>query len=137
MDKDYDIIFFDGVCNLCNGFVDFFMRFKSPTDKIKIASLQGETAKTLLPHSIFIQGPTSVILLKKNSDQLLFAYLAIRRISSYLRFPLNWVLPPILWLFTPLGPWLYQFVANHRYAIFGKSDSCRLPTALEREFFLP
>ena len=134
---DYDIIFFDGVCHLCNGFVDFFMRLKSPAAKIKIASLQGITAKTLLPHSIYDQGPTSLILLKQNSDQLFFAFAAIKRISTNLRFPLNGILPPMLWILTPIGPWLYQLVAKHRYRIFGKSDACRLPTPLEREFFLP
>ena len=41
------IIFFDGVCNLCNQFVDFVLK-ADKNKQIKIASLQGETAKKTL-----------------------------------------------------------------------------------------
>ena len=41
------IILFDGICNLCNGFVQFVIRHDKK-NKFKFASLQSEGAKKLL-----------------------------------------------------------------------------------------
>lgn len=32
--------------------------------------------------------------------------------------------------------WFYNFIAKNRYKIFGKKDTCRLPTPEERRYFL-
>jgi predicted DCC family thiol-disulfide oxidoreductase YuxK len=61
------IIFFDGYCNLCNGFVDWVVK-RDTHAQFKFASLQSETAKKLLPIEISAQTtPESVILLKDSA----------------------------------------------------------------------
>jgi predicted DCC family thiol-disulfide oxidoreductase YuxK len=36
----------------------------------------------------------------------------------------------------PVRNWLYDFVARHRYQVFGKSESCMLPDPKQRHKFL-
>ena len=48
MDNSKQIVFFDGVCNLCNSSVDFIIRHNSKRS-LFIASLQRQTAQKLLP----------------------------------------------------------------------------------------
>jgi predicted DCC family thiol-disulfide oxidoreductase YuxK len=36
----------------------------------------------------------------------------------------------------PVRNWLYDFVARHRYQVFGKSESCMLPDPQQRHKFL-
>lgn len=43
------VLFFDGVCNLCNGTVDFLIRMdKGDTVRLKFASLQSSQARLAL-----------------------------------------------------------------------------------------
>jgi len=59
------VLLFDGVCNLCNGFVQFIVK-RDPKAKIQFASLQSAVAKSILRkhqlpteqlHSVFIIFP--------------------------------------------------------------------------------
>lgn len=45
-------------------------------------------------------------------------------------FRMGWIFP------RGLRDWIYDFVAKNRYVLFGKRDSCRLPTPEERALFL-
>ena len=129
------IIFFDGVCNLCNGFIAFLMRrsrLNAETRPFSIASLQGETAKASLPQ---MQSMESIIWLEpegkvlKRSD----AFLAIMQSLGGI-----WTLFGVLRI-VPRA-WrdmVYDRVAKNRYSWFGKKDYCRLPTPEEKTFFLP
>jgi predicted DCC family thiol-disulfide oxidoreductase YuxK len=134
------IIFFDGVCNLCSGYVDLLIKLKGSAAEFKIASLQGETAAKLLPadilQSLKLSGPSSVVVLLQDG-RVLKTFTAIQQIAHYLRFPLNYLARLLLWLISPLGERSYSFVAAHRYQWFGKKSTCRLPTPTERAFFLP
>jgi len=127
------IIFFDGVCGVCNAFVDVMLRI----DKRQVflfAPIQGETARKLLPPLGENPGEWSIVLLDEagvleRSD----ACLAIaRRLGRVWRV--------VAWLrFVPRGvrDWGYRVIARNRYRWFGKRETCRLPTAEERTRFLP
>ena len=45
--KQHPILLFDGVCNLCNGAVQFIIK-RDPQAKIRFASLQSDTGKYFL-----------------------------------------------------------------------------------------
>ena len=45
------VLFFDGVCGLCNKFIDFLLRRKN-IKRLRFSPLQGETAKQALPYSL-------------------------------------------------------------------------------------
>lgn len=134
------IIFFDGVCNLCNGFVDALVRFKSPKANFKIASLQGEAAKKWIPTELRERPAAQAsVVLRTAKGELLTSFEAIYRIANFFQFPLNYLSIFLLWPLRCLclGELAYQWVAKHRYRLFGKRTSCRLPSPDEQSFFLP
>lgn len=132
LDASTVIVFFDGVCILCNSFVDILL--KIDTKKVlRFASLQGEPAKALgnLPLESLI-----VVEHFGTPNQKIFrASQAVFRIFNALNgfwriFGIFSVLPG--WA----TDWLYFLIARNRHKLFGKRSSCRLPTADERERFL-
>ena len=127
------ILFYDGVCGLCNKAVDFVL-LRDRQASIKFAPLQGDTAKQLL-------SPADL----ENLDTMVFwvAGRTFRKSAAAVRIlwrlSLGWqILGTLLWLIPlPLRNLGYFLVACNRYRIFGKKDSCRMPTAEERLRFLP
>ena len=127
------ILFFDGVCGLCNEAVDFVL-MRDRHGIFQFAPLQGETARTLL-------SPADVQDL--NSMILWVGGRSFRKSSAVVRvlwqLGLGWRLMAILlWLIPlPLRNLAYSVVAANRYRMFGKKETCRLPTPDERTRFLP
>jgi predicted DCC family thiol-disulfide oxidoreductase YuxK len=123
------ILFFDGVCTFCNRSVDWVMR-RDRQRLFRMASLQGETAKRLVPEAAedlnsFVLWQDGVVW--KRSD-------AAIRVLVGLGVPGAKILALV-----PRGlrDFVYALVAKNRYRWFGKRESCRLPTADERSRFLP
>jgi len=127
------VIFFDGVCGLCNRFIDFVIRHDQ-AGVFSFAPLQGETARQRLPEAD-VRDLTTVVLC---DEQGIF-----RKSTAAARILIQlggaWrVLGTALRLVPrPLRDAGYSVVARYRYAIFGKKDSCRMPTPAERARFLP
>lgn len=126
------IVFFDGVCNLCNEAVDQIVRY-TDSDDLKVAPLQGTTARRFL-NSEQIKNLESIIYY--DSGKLLEKSSAALEISKFMRFPWK-----ILYIFIIIPKFIrdpiYMLIAKNRYRIFGKKDSCRLPTDNEKKHFLP
>ncbi len=132
MSDKTNILFFDGVCNLCNTFIDFVIRWDK-SGKIKVSSLQGETAKKLLSQK-YTQVLDTVVLYK-NGKVYTKSNAAIRVLLT-----INAVFYPLaVFLILPsfLRDPFYNLVAKLRYKWFGKRSSCRLPSPEEKKFFLP
>jgi predicted DCC family thiol-disulfide oxidoreductase YuxK len=126
------IVIFDGLCNLCNGAVQFIIRHDKK-NRFIFASLQSEVAKKLLNE---IQVPSSldtIVLIKghkhfEKSD----AVLEIAKNLSGL-WPMVYgfkIIPRIL------RHALYNWVAKNRYTWFGKRESCLSPSQELRARFL-
>jgi predicted DCC family thiol-disulfide oxidoreductase YuxK len=126
------ILFFDGVCGLCNRFVDFVLKHDR-RGRVLFAPLQGAKAAEALPEDI-VQSLDTVVLL--DGDQCHIRSSAVVRIFWNLGGP--WSVPgTILWLIPkPLRDLGYKAVARSRYRLFGQKESCRLPTSDERARFL-
>ncbi|NRA66543.1 MAG: DUF393 domain-containing protein [Pseudobacteriovorax sp.] len=125
------LVLFDGVCTLCNGAVDFIVKRSSPKS-IQLAPLQGETAKRLLANKNI---PDSIIAFK--NGEMLFKSKAATTIG--LELGGLWAVLSKIANGIP-KPWadlVYDWVARHRYRIWGKRDTCRIPSPEEKEFFLP
>ncbi|MCZ8354602.1 MAG: DUF393 domain-containing protein [Cyclobacteriaceae bacterium] len=126
------IIFFDGVCNLCNNSVQFIIK-RDKKNKFKFASLQSSFAKNNLSKHIDVDKLESIVLL--NEDKLYTksaaALLIARELSGM------W---PIFYVFIIIPPfirdWFYNIIAKNRYRIFGKKDSCMIPSPAFTEKFL-
>lgn len=125
------IIFFDGVCSLCNGFVDFVLRHNS-RQSFLFCSLQSEAAKKELPEQHL--GLDTIVL--KDQGQVYTRSTAVLRIVF--AFGGWWSLFAIVASILPvfIRDFIYQIIATNRYRLFGKKETCRIPTATEKSFFL-
>lgn len=126
------IVFFDGVCHLCNGFVDSMITLDT-NHTFYFAPLQGETAQKLLPAQDRAQ-LNSVIYYE--SENLFYSSTAILKIliglgGVFRIFKLFWAIP------RPLRDFIYGIVARNRYRWFGEREFCRLPKPEERSYLLP
>jgi predicted DCC family thiol-disulfide oxidoreductase YuxK len=126
------IIFFDGVCGMCNAFVNLILRIDR-NETFLFAPLQGSTAKDLLPPLAEDACHWSMVYVDETgihdqSDASLEVYRrlgGIWRLMALLRYIPRFLRNPV-----------YRVIARNRYRWFGKKDSCRIPTAAEQARFL-
>lgn len=126
------IVFFDGVCGLCNHAVNFLLA-RDRHHRLRFAALQGITASQLIPDEIREQLSTLVFA---EHGRLFYRSTAVVRIL--LRIGGLWkIVAAVLWLIPwPLRDLGYRVVSKIRYRLFGKHETCRLPTPEERQQFL-
>jgi predicted DCC family thiol-disulfide oxidoreductase YuxK len=120
------IILFDGVCNLCNGSVQFVLRNeKSPA--FRFASIQSETGKELLKWCSLPETYNQAVIYLENGKVHLGSTAALQ-IGRELKFP--WSVLSVAGLSVPkiIRDWMYAQIAKHRYQWFGKRDVCMVPT---------
>lgn len=127
------VVIFDGVCNLCNGYIVFLMKHeKQPV--LKFTPLQTEQAKKLL--SKLEHNPkafNSVAFVYQN--KIFYKSKAVFEIVRYLKRPYSWFgVFKILPLFITDG--IYNLVANNRYRIFGRKKVCMTPDESMKGRFL-
>ena len=128
------VLFFDGVCNLCNSAVQFIIRHDK-AGRVRFASLQSTHGAQAAQAVIQSHGhlPDSLIFLDKGiyyteSDAAL-------RVAPYLDG--SWKYLRYLTIFPrPLRNVVYRLVARYRYRWFGKKDACMLPTPALKQRFL-
>lgn len=127
------ILFFDGVCGLCNASIDWLMS-RDRRGVVRYAPLQGETAARMLPPADS-QSLNSVVL--KDEAGLHRRSSAAVRTLAHLGGRYR-VYARLLWLIpAPLRELGYKIISKTRYRIFGKRETCRMPTPAERGRILP
>ena len=126
------IVFFDGVCGLCNRTINLLMAIDSDS-VLKFAPLQGTTAAAIIPPNVRESLNTFVF-----SDGGRLSYRSSALVKILIRIGGLWkLLGLMLWLIpSPLRDLGYRVVSRLRYQLFGKTDACRLPTPEERQKFL-
>ena len=127
------IVLFDGVCNFCNGYVDFVIR-RDPARKVRFAALQSAAGQRILGEFGLSGEPLSTLIVVED-DRYFTASTAVLRIVRGLSG-----LWPALYIFILIPPFirnaLYGWFARNRYRWFGKRDVCRLPGPGEQERFI-
>jgi len=128
-----NVLLFDGLCNLCNGSVNFILK-RDEACKYKFASLQSEIGIELAKkYNIDTNIVDSIVLIK--DDRVFIKSSAVLEILKDL---------PMGWRFFRIGiilpkfvlDWLYDIIAKHRYKIFGKKDECPIPSKDVQDRFL-
>ncbi len=117
-------ILFDGVCNFCCGFTRFVMR-RDPNGQFLFASLQSNTAKTLLDEKPGDTTSLESVLLVENGCVYRRSTAALRVCRRLHRL---W---PTLYVFivipAPVRDAVYELIGRNRYRWFGKKESCWIP----------
>lgn len=129
------IVLFDGVCNLCNGAVNVLLDLDKHK-KLKFASLQSEYAKNLIQSNELeekIRGIDSILFW--DGKEIHIKSNAIIEISRKLGgfwkiLKLSYIIPK------SLRNIVYDLIAKNRYRLFGKRESCRMPTPELKERIL-
>lgn len=122
--EKHGIILFDGVCNLCNGFVQRIIK-SDKDDFFRFASLQSEVAQKLLKRHPDLLELKSIVYFE--DGRVYIKSNAALKISSKLTgtwnlLKLSYVLPNFL------RDGIYNLVAKNRYHWFGKKDQCMVPS---------
>ncbi len=131
MSSSYNnIIFFDGVCNLCNHAVDFIIRHDQQAT-FKFAALQSDVAHGILPPDYLA---LDSIVLWRDGNAVTHSTAALLIGADLFRWGV--LIKSLLFIPNPIRDVVYRWIARNRYAWFGKTDVCRLPTEEEQSRFL-
>ena len=137
----HPILLYDGVCGLCNRFVQFILR-RDCDGIFRFASLQSALAARILARhnispaeldTVYVvvnpdsQEPPEFLL--SRSDAVLFV---LKQLGGLSRFVANLLQLLPKFVRDPA----YNAVARHRYSVFGRFESCALPSAQDRRRFL-
>ncbi len=144
MKLERPIIFFDGVCILCNTFIDFVFT-RDHSNSFYFAPLQGKNAKMWLADTTTLTlGPSPDQRERENLETLVYLDEhgqhirsdAVLSVLVHMGGPYRWfgylgrVVPRII------RDGVYNWIAHHRYNWFGKRDACRLPTPEDKHRLL-
>jgi predicted DCC family thiol-disulfide oxidoreductase YuxK len=127
------VIFFDGVCNLCNRAVQFIITHDR-SKYFKFAALQSDVAEAMLPDlNLKVKRGDSFILVENGKvfEQSTAALRVAKKLGG---------LWPLLYGFIIVPPLIrnaaYRFIARSRYKWFGRRESCWIPTPELKNRFL-
>jgi len=119
------IILFDGVCNLCNGSVNFILKHEKDS-QFRFASIQSEVGRELLLWCGLRSDYSEAVVYLENGNVYLGSTAALK-IGQKLLFP--WSILSNIGMLVPkfIRYRVYIQIAKHRYQWFGKRDSCTVP----------
>ena len=139
-DDDRGVILYDGVCNLCNGAVNFALEYDAEPSRgsVRFAALQGETGRAMLVNAgrdaddissiVFVEGAAPSESYVKSE--------AILRIARRMRAPFPQLSALGSLVPRAIGDFVYDAVADNRYSLLGKRDACRFGDDENDERFL-
>jgi predicted DCC family thiol-disulfide oxidoreductase YuxK len=133
------ILLYDGVCGLCNRFVQFVLK-RDRRDRFRFAALQSDFARKILErHGIHALDLDTVYLVTSYDEPgeslLNRSDAAIAVLSQVGGF---WGLQAGFLRLLPraVRDWYYNQIARNRYRVFGKYDACPIPDPKDRHKFL-
>ena len=131
--KKNPIILFDGVCNLCNGAVQFIIE-RDNKQVFRFASLQSEVGQKYMRQAGLSPDKIDTILLVENDkihDKSTAALRIAKRLDGLWFLMFGFIIVPSF-----IRNSVYDFIARNRYKWFGKQDSCWMPTPDLKKLFL-
>lgn len=132
--RDKKIILFDGVCNLCNSFVQYVIK-RDKKDVFRFVALQSDLGQEILKHiGIDTKNIDSIILYEPGVAYFYKSSAAIeiaKGLGGFLGWSIVFKIIP-----TALRNPIYDYVAKNRYKWYGKKDACMIPTPELKAKFL-
>lgn len=130
--KDEKIIVFDGVCILCNAFVQFIHK-KDRSKQFYFATAQSNYVKEKFASSKLPISPMDSVFYLKNGKVLTESSAVINVLADI------GGLYKLLYVFIYVPAFmrnaLYRFCAKRRYQVFGKLESCMTPSEDWKDHF--
>ena len=127
------IILFDGVCNLCNGYINFIIK-RMKSNSVKFGTLQSASGQELLEKNGMSKTTLDTVVLVQNGKLYTKSDVALK-IAKEMKG--GW---PVFSVFSILPKFLrdaiYDIISKNRYRWFGKQDSCMIPTPELKSLFL-
>lgn len=132
IDTSGTYVLFDGVCNVCSGWVQFIIK-RDPQAIFRFASLQSDEASKLLEEYGQETTLDSIVLVDKGKvyTESTAILQILRRLPGTWRFSSVFLIVPKF-----IRDGFYRWFARNRYRWFGKQESCMLPTPEIRARFL-
>ncbi|HUS00135.1 MAG TPA: thiol-disulfide oxidoreductase DCC family protein [Chitinophagaceae bacterium] len=127
------ILLFDGICNLCNGAVQFIIKHDKK-NVFRFASLQSATGQELLAqHNLPLNELNSFILIENNKaySRSTGALRVAKKLNGIISWLYGFMIIPKIFRDS-----IYDLVARNRYKWFGKKDECMIPTPELKARFL-
>ncbi|CAM4333082.1 DCC1-like thiol-disulfide oxidoreductase family protein [Zobellia roscoffensis] len=134
MENSKQIVLFDGVCNLCNGAIQFIIK-RDTNDIFRYAPLQSELGQKLISErnidadtidSIILIDPGVAFYIKSDAALEIGKNLKGYKVISSI----------LLWIPGGLRNIIYDFIARNRYKWYGKKEQCMIPTPELKAKFL-
>jgi len=132
------LILYDGVCGLCNRFNQFVLK-RDTAGTFQFASLQSDLARSLL--AAYGKNPAKldtlyVIVNYESGSPLLLskargALFAVTCLGGFWRLLRVFNILP-----APVLDWAYSLVARNRYRLFGRYETCLVPSPELRSRFI-
>ncbi|WP_188205608.1 thiol-disulfide oxidoreductase DCC family protein [Alkalibacillus aidingensis] len=126
------VILFDGVCNLCNGIVQFLIK-RDQHDHFRFAPLQSDAGERLLNEQGINIPPESMVVISNGEvyTESSAALIIAKHMSSFWKLAYGFVIIP-----RPIRNRLYQIIARNRLKLFGQRQECMMPTPELKKKFL-
>ncbi len=127
------VVLFDGVCNLCNGVVQFVIK-RDKTGQFLFSSLQSDAGQQILKYyNLPTKDFDSFVLIKNGelytkSDAAILLYGSLGGVWSVFKI--------FKWIPKGIRDAVYAIIARNRYNWFGQKESCMVPTPELRARFL-
>lgn len=129
MMENNPIIFYDGLCGLCDRSVQFIIK-NDKRKKFRFAALQSDFAKQILGDDA---NANTFILFEKG--KIITRSTAALRVCKILSGKLS-----LLYIFILVPAFIrdtfYDLIARNRYKWFGHFDECKIPTPEQKELFI-
>jgi len=123
--SDPHIVIFDGVCNFCNGAVNFIIK-RDPDAKFVFTPMQSNLAKELTQKHVIDNVGIDTFLLIKNGRCYIWSDAALEIAKDLTG---SWYLS-LVFKIVPrtVRDFFYRVFARNRYVLFGRQDVCMVPT---------
>ena len=130
MTSKKDIVVFDGVCVLCNRFFNWLIK-NDKNEKFMYTNFQSNFCKK---NNLKLKEINSVAVIKTNGEKIYkveAVYYILKKINRYFIVRILLKLLPLF-----LTNICYDLIANFRYRIFGKYETCIIPNENVRKNFI-
>jgi predicted DCC family thiol-disulfide oxidoreductase YuxK len=137
------LVIFDGHCGFCNHSVRWFLR-RDRLDRLRFVPFEspkvaGLLARHGLDAAMAAPGPDTILVVRNPEGEAEQVFVRSEAALAMLgKLPRPWpvIAAGLRWVPRPLRDLGYRLVARWRYRIWGRLESCPIPTPQERERFL-